>query len=304
MKINFLQKNGMSTLILSSLILKYIILFIMSKYFNLKEAEIEIRVFIAILLPIIDLLILWKERKFIWKKDISISKYFFNYIFWHIFIIDCAILISATVGKEFQQGFLEIGIVFLWTYMMVDILLLPFKMHRWEEGNRNFPLKEKFKVIFLYCAAPIYIFYKVLASAEDIFLLIFSGVIVIFCKWFYSEKFLYYNQKKEKEYQNLIDSEKIKMVFCKKLGYVNIMFISMNIAYVIKKVFLIEITYIIGWFMKLLNLDKYHNVILNFIVIILAGILAVTIYIIIDKKGPSYIKKNYEEIEKKPFQSD
>ena len=181
-------------------------------------------------------------------------------------------------------------------YIMVDLMLLPFKMSRWEKRSKTFPIKEKIKIILLYIIIPLYVFYKVLASSEDILLPLFSGVIVVFYKWFYSKEFLIYNKKKEKEFYNLIDSEKIEMLFQKKIGDVTIMLIAMNIVFVVKKVFLKEITCLTMWLIKILNWDLDYNIILNLIVTILACILAAVIYIIINKRGTLYIKENYETI--------
>lgn len=283
-------------LIICSLLFKYLVLYTMNKFFNLKEWDIYLRLLIALSLPVIDLIILYKNREFILYTGISVYKHFLNYIFWHILIIDSSIPISAVLGKKISNIFIEIGIILCMLYIMIDLVLLPFKMSRWEKGSKTFPIKEKIKIILLYYIIPLYVFYKVLASSEDILLPLFSGVIVVFYKWFYSKEFLIYNKKKEKEFYNLIDSETIEMLFQKKIGNVTIMLIAMNIVYLLKKVFLKEITSKTMWLIKILNWNLDYNIILNLFVTILACILATVIYIIINKRGTLYIKENYETI--------
>ena len=216
MKINLLKKNGMSTLIISSLILKYIVLFIMSKYFNLKEAEIEIRVFIAILLPIIDLLILWKERVYIWNKGISLLKHIGNYLFWVFFIIDCSVAIRASLNGEWAYNLLEVGTIFWMTYITLDVMVFPVKVNKWREG-KIFTYKEQCKIILFYYVIPLTILYMVLSFSDEIITLFVSGIIVLFFKWFYSEDYVYYILKPEKEFDSTMIPEDIKTSYKKKI---------------------------------------------------------------------------------------
>lgn len=302
----FIESKGKicTVLMISMLVLKYAVLWLMKEYFNLQEWHIYIRILIAISLPILDLTILLKERKIIWNKEISISKHFFNYIFWQIFIIDCAIPLSAIVGKEISNMLLEYAIYICMFYIMLDLLVFPTKAYRWEKGNRNFPLLEWLKVVIFYYSIPLYIIYNVLSSSDDIILLLFSGAIVVFYKWFYSTDFLYFNQSKEKEYNKLIASEKIKMLFKEKLGIVKISVIGVNIAFVFKKIFLKKLMNISNSINVYFNKTLDQNFILNIIVTMLALIIAAMILFIIKVKGKLYIKENYEKIEIEPIQNN
>ena len=303
MKINLLKKNWMSTLIISSLILKYIILFIMSKYFNLKEAEIEIRVVIAILLPIIDLLILWKERVYIWNKGISLLKYICNYSFWMFFIIDCSVAIRASLNGECAYKFLELGIIFWMTYITLDVMVFPVKVNKWKEGE-IFTYKEQCKIIFYYVIS-LTILYRVLSFSDEIITLFVSGIIVLFFKWFYSEDYVYYILKPEKEFDSTMIAEDIKTSYKKKSGHLTIIVVIINMILFTKKIFINKFNDITDVLYKWLSQDLNYNVILTTVVaLIVVSIAIVAALLIVNDKIPiSVVKQQHDIADRMPLKN-
>ena len=78
---------------------------------------------------------------------------------------------------------------------------------------------------------------ELLLAGEDIILAVFSGVVVVFVKWLYSEEGLYFFVKDGIYFEKDMISDDIKLKFKRNQGWIVIALISLSVAVLIKKLY-------------------------------------------------------------------
>lgn len=284
---DLLKNNMKSILMISLLVLKYLVLYLLTRYYHFEQNDNLVLICFVSLL-IIDLLVLVKEKNIIFKKKVNLLKYLINYMYLSIVLLDCSLLISYLVGDKYTVMFMRVVSILLYIYILIDFMLLPTKISKFKK-NESFLFGEKVKVIIFYWLIPLSIFYCILNSYEEIFIPIFSGVIYVFLKWFYSKDFIQYMRvKTENEFE---DSKELEISNAIKSSNITILFTSINLSALIKKICESQFIFISDKLIGLTKLNLANNVISNLFAVVLVTILFFVIKIIIYKKGVSIIQK-------------
>lgn len=301
--ISDLLKNKMkSILMISLLVLKYLVLYLLTRYYHFEQNDNLVLICFVSLL-IIDLLVLVKEKNIIFNKNVNLLKYLINYMSLSIVSIDCSLLISCLVGDKYTVMFMRVVSILLYIYILIDFMLLPTKISKLKK-NENFLLREKVKVIIVYWSIPLIIFYNILNSYDEIFIPFFSGVIYVFFKWFYSKDFIVFMNEKTKN--KIIPSRELETLNSIKIANITILFIAINSSTLIMKIYgnqilcilkivIVKIKLILSNIFNisivLNNFNLPNKVVSNLLSAVLVIILYFIIKIIILKKGLSYIQK-------------
>lgn len=284
--LDLLKNNIKSILMISLLVLKYFVLCLLTRYYHFEQNDNLVLISFVSLL-IIDSLVLVKEKNIIFKKKVNLLKYLINYMSLSIVFLDCSLLISYLVGDKYTVMFMRVVSILLYIYILIDFMLLPTKISKLKK-NESFLFGEKVKVIIFYWLT-LGIFYCILNSYEEIFIPIFSGVIYVFLKWFYSKDFIQYMRAKtENEFEISEELEKSNAI---KSSNITILFTSINLSALTKKICESQFKFISDKLIGLTKLNLDNNVMSNLIVVVLVTILFFVIKIIIYKKGVSIIEK-------------
>lgn len=287
------EKNNIkSVLMISLLVLKYLMVYLLS-FFLQGRRSIMIYIILSVILLFIDIFVICKEKDILEKKSILI--YLVKYLFIFTVLFDFSLIISLTISEEFTNIIINLVAIIIYSCILIDFMLLPMTLSKWKR-NEDFTLKEKVKVIIVYWTMPLIIFYCILSSYEEIFIPIFSGVIYVFFKWFYSKDFIQYMRAKTENESEISEeefeiSEELEKSNAIKSSNITILFTAINLSALIKKICESQFIFISDKLTGLtkLNLDK--NFIPNFFAVVLVNILFFVIKIIIYKKGVSIIQK-------------
>lgn len=287
------EKNNIkSVLMISLLVLKYLMVYLLS-FFLQGRRSIMIYIILSVILLFIDIFVICKEKDILEKKSILI--YLVKYLFIFTVLFDFSLIISLTISEEFTNIIINLVAIIIYSCILIDFMLLPMTLSKWKR-NEDFTLKEKVKVIIVYWTMPLIIFYCILSSYEEIFIPIFSGVIYVFLKWFYSKDFIQYMRAKTENESEISEeefeiSEELEKSNAIKSSNITILFTAINLSALIKKICESQFIFISDKLTGLtkLNLDK--NFIPNFFAVVLVNILFFVIKIIIYKKGVSIIQK-------------
>lgn len=291
---DFLKNKMKSILMISLLVLKYLVLYLLTRYYHFEQNDNLVLIcFVSFL--IIDLLVLVNEKNIIFNKNVSLIKYLINYMSLSIVSIDCSLLISCLVGDKYTVMFMRVVSILIYIYILIDFMLLPTKISKLKK-NENFLLREKVKVIVVYWSIPLIIFYNILNSYDEIFIPFFSGVIYVFFKWFYSKDFIQYMRAKTENESEISEeefeiSEELEKSNAIKSSNITILFTAINLSTLIKKICESQFIFISDKLTGLTKLNLAKNFIPNLFAVVLVTILFFVIKIIIYKKGVAIIQK-------------
>ena len=104
-------------------------------------------------------------------------------------------------------------------------------------GNEKWNNMKWLKKLKIFCLEYLVLFFinELLLAGEDIILAMFSGVVVVFVKWLYSEEGLYFFVKDGSYFEKDMISDDIKLKFKRNQGLVVIALTSLSVAVLIKK---------------------------------------------------------------------
>lgn len=229
--------NWVSIIYISSLVLKYLLLCVVSQFFSFKK--VGILVFIVFLL--VDVIVGYKEKESIFRKKISTRIYLLKLYFWFIVVLDIYLFIHYFIDHGLLQndiGELIIKLIYilLYIYILVYTMLFPIILFIGNEKWNNMKWLKKLKI---FCLEYLVLFFinELLLAGEDIILAMFSGVVVVFVKWLYSEEGLYFFVKDGSYFEKDMISDDIKLKFKRNQGLVVIALTSLSVAVLIKKLF-------------------------------------------------------------------
>lgn len=229
--------NWVNIIYISSLVLKYLLLYVVSQFLSFKK--VEIIVFIVFLL--VDVIVGFKEKESIFRKEISTGIYLLKFYFWFIVVADIYLFIHYLIEHGLLQndiGKLIILLIFisLYIYILVITMLLPIILFIGNEKWKNMKWLKKLKI---FCLEYLVLFFinELLLAGEDIILAVFSGVVVVFVKWLYSEEGLYFFVKDGIYFEKDMISDDIKLKFKRNQGWIVIALISLSVAVLIKKLY-------------------------------------------------------------------
>ena len=229
--------NWVNIIYISSLVLKYLLLYVVSQFLSFKK--VGIIVFIVFLL--VDVIVGFKEKESIFRKEISTGIYLLKFYFWFIVVADIYLFIHYLIEHGLLQndiGKLIILLIFisLYIYILVITMLLPIILFIGNEKWKNMKWLKKLKI---FCLEYLVLFFinELLLAGEDIILAVFSGVVVVFVKWLYSEEGLYFFVKDGIYFEKDMISDDIKLKFKRNQGWIVIALISLSVAVLIKKLY-------------------------------------------------------------------
>lgn len=145
----------------------------------------------------------------------------------------------------------------------------------------------------------------VLSFSDEIITLFVSGIIVLFFKWFYSEDYVYYILKPEKEFDSTMIPEDIKTSYKKKSGHLTIIVVIINIILLTKKIFINKFIYITDVLYKWLSQDLNYNVLLTTVVvfIVLPIVIVAARLIVDDKISIPLVKQQHDIADRMPLKN-
>lgn len=298
-KVVNVKKNIKSVLMISLLVLKYLMVYLLFSFLQ-GHRSIMIYSIVSVILLFIDIFVICKEKDILEKKSVLI--YLVKYLFIFTVLFDFSLIISLTMSEEFTNIIINLVAIIIYSCILIDFMLLPMTLSKWKR-NEDFTLKEKVKVIIVYWTMPLIIFYCILSSYEEIFIPIFSGVIYVFLKWFYSKDFLQYMRAKtenefeisEEEFgiseERFEISEELEKSNAIKSSNITILFTAINLSALIKKICESQFIFISDKLTGLTKLNLAKNFIPNLFAVVLVTILFFVIKTIIYKKGVSIIQK-------------
>ena len=184
--------NWVNIIYISSLVLKYLILYVVSQFLSFKKVGI----IVLIVFLLVDVIVGCKEKESIFRKKISTGIYLLKLYFWFIVVLDIYLFIYYLIDHGLLQndiGELIIKLIYilLYIYILVYTMLFPIILFIGNEKWKNMKWLKKLKI---FCLEYLVLFFinELLLAGEDIILAVFSGVVVVFVKWLYSEEGLYF----------------------------------------------------------------------------------------------------------------
>lgn len=229
--------NWVSKIYISSLVLKYLILYVLSQFLSLKKVGI----FICMAILLVDVIVGFKEKESIFRKEISTGIYLLKLYFWFIVVADIYLFIHYLIEHGLLQndiGELIILLIFisLYIYILVITMLLPIILFI---GNKKWKNMKSLKKLYIFCLEflVLLVINELLLAGEDIILAVFSGVVVVFVKWLYSEEGLYFFVKDGIYFEKDMISDDIRLKFKRNQGWIVIALISLSVAVLIKKLY-------------------------------------------------------------------
>lgn len=288
--------NWVSKIYISSLVLKYLILYVLSQFLSLKKVGI----FVCMAILLVDVIVGFKEKESIFRKEISTGIYLLKLYFWFIVVADIYLFIHYLIEHGLLQndiGELIILLIFisLYIYILVITMLLPIILFIGNEKWKNMKWLKKLKI---FCLEYLVLFFinELLLAGEDIILAMFSGVVVVFVKWLYSEDGLYFFVGNSSDFDKEMISDEIKVKFKKIQGRIVIVLVSLTLAVSIKKLCLKK--YIIVLFMSEISkrFSLQSELISNYFVILTTLVLSSCIQCYIMRSGNIVTKIHQDEV--------
>ena len=229
--------NWVNIIYISSLVLKYLILYVVSQFLSFKKVGI----IVLIVFLLVDVIVGCKEKESIFRKKISTGIYLLKLYFWFIVVLDIYLFIYYLIDHGILQndiGELIIKLIYilLYIYILVYTMLFPIILFIGNEKWKNMKWLKKLKI---FCLEYLVLFFinELLLAGEDIILAVFSGVVVVFVKWLYSEEGLYFFVKDGIYFEKDMISDDIKLKFKRNQGWIVIALISLSVAVLIKKLY-------------------------------------------------------------------
>ena len=142
--------NWVSKIYISSLVLKYLILYVLSQFLSLKKVGI----FVCMAILLVDVIVGFKEKESIFRKEISTGIYLLKLYFWFIVVADIYLFIHYLIEHGLLQndiGELIILLIFisLYIYILVITMLLPIILFIGNEKWKNMKWLKKLKIFCL-----------------------------------------------------------------------------------------------------------------------------------------------------------
>lgn len=305
-----IKRNWSSIWKISLLVVKYLFLYVISMFLNLKEFTADTKIGILFFLLVIDVFVGWNEKDKIFRGIINEVKYLTLLLFGFIVTLDIHMIINFytknhLIDEDTGLTFIDIVISIWLLYFLINSFRLFVKESLGEENYKNLKFTGKIKVFFIMWFVS-FLISRLLLSDENTLLVFFVGVILVFAKWIYSEDVLYFFIKENNKFNYSMIPTEIKIKFKKIQGAIVIVLVSLNMAVIIKKIFfeLEIIKILISKLKDFLNLEDIQ--INNIIVIFIAGVIFLWIVNTISTPGNLLVKQQQEvvnNIEKKHWTS-
>lgn len=283
---------------ISLLILKYLFIYIILQMLSLKKVIVFLLVCIVFL--VIDILVGYLEKEVFFKKDITIGVYLLRICFLFIVVLDIFLFTESLIELSVLENdtgrlILKLGLFLWYLYVLVSSILSFIIMSIGNENWRDISRVNKVK-IFCLGITVLFVIIDFVSGGEDIILAVFSGVIVVFSKWLYSEESLYFFVKNGNNFDKDMISDDIKIKFKQNEGRVVIALISLTLAVIIKKIYFKKyvIVTLIGKFSYHSNLPD--GFISNILMLVIAVILGFSLNNYLMRPGNIVAKIHQDEV--------
>ena len=265
---------------------------------------------ILVFLLVVDVFVGWIEKDKIFRGIINEIKYLTCLLLGFIVTADIYMIVTFFVEnrliEENTGRFSTDFLISMWLlYVLINSFRLIVKESLGEENYKDLKFASKIKIFFMIWFVS-FLVSHLLSSDENTLLVFFTGVILVFTKWIYSEDVFYFIIKENNKFDNNLIPEEIKIKFKKIQGGIVIVLVSLNMSVIIKKLFfdLKIIKILISKLNDFFNLDYIQ--INNICVILIAGVIFVLIYNAISTPGNLFVKQQQavvNNIEKKHWTS-
>lgn len=291
-----IKRNWSSIWKISLLVLKYVFIFLISILVSLKE--VAILVFISFL--VVDVIVGYLEKEVIFKRLTSLGIVFLKFYFWFIVILDNYLIVSFLNEKgmledDCSNELKQFMLILFQLYMLSCVLRFPIQPFMSNDDRKN---KRYLKniIVFVLEIGVLFFINELLLGGEDIILAVFSGVVVVFVKWLYSEDGLYFFVGNSSDFDKEMISDEIKVKFKKIQGRIVIVLVSLTLAVSIKKLCLKK--YIIVLFMSEISkrFSLQSELISNYFVILTTLVLSSCIQCYIMRPGNIVTKIHQDEV--------
>lgn len=293
-----IKQNWSSIWKISLLILKYLSLYIILQMLSFKKVIVFLLVCIVFL--VVDALVGYLEKEVFFKKDITTGIYLLRICFWFIVALDIFLIAESLIElnvlkSDIGKLIIMFGLILWYLYVLVSSILSLIIMSIGNENWINISRMDKVK-FFCLGITVLFVIIDFVSDGEDIILAVFSGVIVVFAKWLYSEESLYFFVKDGSNFDKDMISDDIKIKFKQIEGRVVIALISLTLAVLIKKIYFKKyiIVTLIEKFSKHSNLTD--GFISNVLMLVIAVILGFSFNNYIMKPGNLVTRMHQDEV--------